>query len=449
MSRHSDGDHYLRQSLTRDYPVMVRGEGHYLWDDQGKRYLDGASGGVGAVAIGHAVPEVVEAMAQQAATLCHAHISLFNTPPAIRLADRIIQDFAPDGMSHVYFVSTGTESTELAVKLARRYHLERGHATRFKVICLWGGYHGSSLGALSYSGRTPRRPDYHPYYFDTVHIPAPYCYRCPYDAPYPNCGMACAQELEAAIRREGEGIVSAFIAEPFPNALGALEPPPEYFPMIRQICDKYDVLMIADEVITGWGRTGAKFAIDHWDVVPDMISTGKGIASGYAPLAATIIHEKVIRAIEPSGRSIQGFTYGGNPLSCAVGDAVVSYIADHDLVQRSAEVGAKMHEQAQRLRELPIVGEVRGRGMLLGLEYVADRDTREPFSRERRLSETICDVALANGLVTSPITGLADGVDGDVTVIKPPLTTPLEDVMAILDILEGTILEAQEKVGFS
>ena len=445
MSKHLDGDHYLRQSLTRDYPLIVKGKGHYLWDDRGRRYYDGASGGVGCVLIGHAVPEVLEAMVEQAASLCHAHISLFNTPPPIRLAERIIRDYAPSGMSHVYFVSTGTESGELAVKLARRYHLERGHATRFKVICRWGGYHGSSLAALSYCGRSVRRPDYHPYYFQSGFIPSPYCYRCLCGQSYPQCGVACAWALEDAIKREGEDIVSAFITEAYSNSSGILGAPPEYFPIIRQICDKYDVLLIVDEVITGWGRTGANFAIDHWGVVPDMICSGKGIGSGYAPLAATIIHQKVIQAIEPSGRSIAGFTYGGNPLSCAVGDAVLAYNTDNGLVERSAQVGAELHEHAQRLLELDIVGDVRGRGMLLGVEFVTDKETREPFPRSMHLCETITDRAFANGLVTSPISGVADGADGDAIVFKPPLTTPREDVVAMLDILESSIREVQEK----
>ena len=446
MTGHTSGDHFLRQNLSKDYPVIVRGEGHFLWDDQGKRYWDGASGGVGAVSIGHGVPEVLKAMVDQAEQLCHANVSVFNTQPAIRLANRIIQDFAPAGMSHAYFISTGTESTELAVKLARRYHLMRGNATRYKVIGRWGGYHGSSFGALSYGGRSSRRHEYHPYYFKSSFIPSPNCYRCPFTNSYPGCGMACAWALEKAIRREGEDIVSAFITEAISNTSGVLGAPPEYFPIVREICDKYDVLLIIDEVITGWGRTGAKFAIDHWDVVPDFICTGKGIASGYVPLAATIIHEKVVKAIEPSGRSVIGFTYAANPLSCAAGDAVLTYITEHDLVQRSAQVGAAMHERAQRLLDLPIVGKLRGRGMLLGVEYVADKETREPFAKEQRVCQTITDIALEKGLGTYAMTGVADGVDGDATVIKPPLTTPQDGVMTMLDILESSILEAQEKL---
>ncbi len=447
MTRHADGDHLLRQDLTRDYPIVVRGEGHYLWDDQGKRYYDGASGGVGAAGIGHAVPEVLQAMAEQAAKLCHANISILNTEPAIRLAERIVHDFAPSGMTHVYFVSTGTESTELAVKLARRYHLERGQATRYKIIGRWGGYHGSSLGALSYCGRTSRRTDYQPYYFNTAFIPSPNCYRCPYGRTYPGCGLNCALALDDTIRREGERAISAFISEPFSNTSGVLGAPPEYFAMVRDICDRHGVLLILDEVITGWGRTGAKFAIDHWGVVPDLICTAKGIAGGYVPLAATIVHEKVVKAIEPSGRSVEGYTHAGNPFCCAVGDAVLSYITEHHLIERAAQLGTDLHERARRLLELPIVGEVRGRGMILGVEYVADKETRRPFAPDLRVCQTIADVAFRNGLVTCPITGVADGVSGDATVFKPPLTTPGEDVMAMLDILSHSIEEVQKGLG--
>ncbi len=299
---------------------------------------------------------------------------------------------------------------------------------------------------MSYCGRSSRRPDFHPYYFNAGFIPPPYCYRCAYGLTYPGCGVRCAWELEQAIKREGTHIVSAFISEPYSNTSGALGAPPEYFPTIRQICDKYGVLLILDEVITGWGRTGAKFAIDHWGVVPDMICTGKGLASGYAPLAATIVHQEVIAALEPSGRSVDGYTYGGNPLSCAVGEAVLKYITDNELIARSARVGAALHQHAQRLRELPIVGDVRGRGMYLGIEYVADQATRAPFGRGKHICETITDRAIANGLVTCPISGVADGVEGDATVFKPPLTTPEDDVLSMLDILEQTIQQVQSSL---
>jgi adenosylmethionine-8-amino-7-oxononanoate aminotransferase len=204
--------------------------------------------------------------------------------------------------------------------------------------------------------------------------------------------------------------------------------------------------MIMDEVITGWGRTGAKFGIDHWGVVPDFICAAKGMAGGYVPLGATIIHGRVVKALESSGRSMQGYTYGGNPLSCAGGDAVLSYIHTHNLIDRSARVGAEMKERAQVLLDLPIVGDVRGWGTLLGVEYVADRETREPFGRELHVAERIRDVAFNNGLTICPITGFVDGIRGDVSVLSPPFTTPSEDITNMLDILEGAIREVQKEV---
>lgn len=445
MSKHGSEDHFLRQNLRRDYPVIVKGQGHYLWDSQGKRYIDGASGGVGAVLIGHAVPEVVKAMSQQAGTLCHAHISQFVNEPQIELANLIIEEFAPPGMSHVYFVSTGTEASELAVKLSRIYHMQKGRPTRFKIVCRWNGYSGSSLGALSYSGRSCRRHQFHPYFFPSAFMSPPYCFRCSYNMTYPECGVKCAWDLEDVIRHEGADTVSAFIAEPYINSMAEVGAPPEYYKIIREICDKYDILMIIDEVITGWGRTGTKFAIDQWDVVPDFICTGKGIASGYAPLAATIVHEKVVEVLEETGESVEGYTYGGNPLSCATGHAVLSYLRDQGLVERSAEEGAYLQNRAESLMESPIVGDVRGSGFLVGVEYVADKEKGTAFPRELQVCETIRDITFENGLVTCPISSFANGVDGDASAIKPPLTTPREDVDRIFDIMTETLEQAQRR----
>jgi adenosylmethionine-8-amino-7-oxononanoate aminotransferase len=444
MSRHGSGEHFLRQNLKHDYPLIVRGKDWTLWDDRGKEYIDGASGGVGAVLIGHGVPEVVKAMTEQANKLCHAHISLFVNEPQIALANMIIEEFAPKGMSHVYFVSTGTESTELAVKLSRSYHLQKGHATRFKIICRWNGYHGSSLAALSYSGRSVRRHKFHPYYFHSAFMSPAYCYRCPYEKTYPGCGLLCAWELERVIEHEGVDTVSAFIGEPYVNTAGSLGAPPEYFGIIREICDRYDVLMIMDEVITGWGRTGAKFGIDHWRVVPDFICTGKGIASGYAPLAATLVHEKVVKVLEETGESCEGYTYGGNPLSCATGLAVLQYINDKELIDRAAKEGEYFQERAKSLMEFSFVGEVRGKGMLLGVEYVTDQKSKKPFRRDKKLCETITDIAFHKGLVTCPISGGANGVDGDATAIKPPLTTPRKVLDKIFDRMTETLEEVQK-----
>lgn len=272
---------------------------------------------------------------------------------------------------------------------------------------------------------------------------APYCYRCPYDRNYPECELKCAWELEDVVRREGVDVVSAFIGEPYINTAGAIGAPPEYYGIIREICDKYDILMIMDEVITGWGRVGTKFAIDQWNVVPDFICTGKGIASGYSPLGATIVHEKVVKVLEETGESVEGYTYGGNPFSCATGKAVLTYIKEEGLVARAAEEGAYFQSRARSLLESPLVGDVRGSGMLVGVEYVTDRDTKDPFPRQKRLCETITDVAFRKGLVTCPISSGANGIDGDATAIKPPLTTPRGDLDRIVDIMAETLAEVQ------
>ena len=242
MPRDLSNSSYLPQNLSKEYPLIVRGEGCYLIDDEGKRYLDGAAGGVSACCIGHGVASVADAMAEQARKLAFAHLSMFTNEPQLQLAEEIV-GFGPPGMARAYFVSTGTEATELCVKLARVYHLARGEERKTRVIGRWRGYHGSSLGALSYSGRSSRRGELSPYFFPATLISPPYCYRCPWDRSYPDCGIMCAWEVERAIKQEGPDTVSLFIAEPIINTLGAAAAPPEYFSIVREICDKYDVLM--------------------------------------------------------------------------------------------------------------------------------------------------------------------------------------------------------------
>lgn len=439
----------MRQSLTRDYPRIVRGEGPYLIDDQERRIIDGASGGVGPCNIGHGVEEIVQAMTEQARTLVFAHVSMYENQPQIDLANKLCDELAPPGMVRAYFTSTGTEANELAIKLARLYHLCRGNATKYHIISIWNGYHGSSIAATSYSGRSSRRHELHPYFFPTTRMEPPYCYHCPYRKTYPDCGLHCAHALEQAIRHIGPEHVSCFIQEPIGNTLGCVAPPPDYFSVIRKICDKYDVVMIADEVITAFGRCGVYFAINgHYDTVPDLIATGKGISSGYSPLAATLIHEKIWNVLAEAKRSLPGFTYGGNPLSCAVGLAAQNYIQKHNLVQRSAELGSYMYEKARaELTDLPLVGDIHGgKGLYMGIEYVQDKDTREPFTAELNLAGQISDLAFENGLATCPVTGGVDGMLGDVTIIKPPFTIPQEDIDRIIDIVKKTILQANDTI---
>jgi adenosylmethionine-8-amino-7-oxononanoate aminotransferase len=435
-------DNILYRDWRKTYPVIERGEGVYLLDRQGKKYID-ASGGPFVVNIGHGVTEVIEAMEQQARKVCFPYAGNFSSEAQIELADEVIR-FAPAGMSRVYFVSGGSEANEVALKIARQYHLDRGEPSRVKIIGRWQGYHGGTLGALSMGGHTHYRQDYLPYMLDFPHIHAPYCYRCRFDREYPSCGILCAHELERAIIDEGKESIAAFISEPVTgSSLGAMAPPLEYFPIIREICDRHGILLIVDEVITGFGRTGKNFGIDHWGVVPDLIVTGKGISSGYTPLGATIIHEKIFEVFSKSRRStfFLGYTYGGNPLSCAAGLAVLRYIKKNGLVERADKMGEYLFGKFESLKKIPIVGDIRGKGLLLGIELVQD-GKKTPFPRSKKLAEAIVRKAFENGLILLPGHGLQDGVVGDLLMIAPPFIVQQQEIDEIYRILEDLVREA-------
>ena len=295
-------------------------------------------------------------------------------------------------------------------------------------------------------GHTLYRKDYLPYLTHFPRIPAPYCYRCPLGKVYPTCGIACAWYLERTIKEEGKETIAGFISEPVTgSSLGALAPPPEYFPIIRDICDRYGILFIVDEVITGFGRTGKNFGIDNWGVVPDMITTGKGISSGYAPLGAIIIHEKVFDVFESSKRTsfFTGYTYSGHPISCAAGLAVLRHIKKHGLVECSAKMGHYLFRKFEELKELPIVGDIRGKGLLLGIELVQDKEKKTIFDRSRRVAEAIVRKAFERGMILLPGHGLEDGVVGDLLMIAPPFIVNESEIDTIFGLLRETILEVQ------
>ena len=443
-----ENDHVFYREWRKTLPMIDRGEGIYLYDRNGKKYLDG-SGGPAVINIGHGVKEVIEAMMEQARKVCFPYVGHFVSEAQIELSEKVI-DFAPPGMSRVYFVSGGSEATEIALKIARQYQLARGETSRVKIIGRWQGYHGATIGALSVSGHTSRRNDYQPYLLNFPHISPSYCYRCPFDKTYPECGMACAHELEKAIKQEGQNHIAAFIAEPFVgNSLGAVLPPPEYFPIIREICDRYGILFIADEVITGFGRTGKNFGIDHWNVIPDVVITGKGTGSGYTPLGAVIVHQKVYEAFEKSKRPsfFMGYTYSGNPLSCAAGLAVLRYIEKNRLVERSAQMGKYLFERFARMKELPMVGDIRGKGLLLGIELVQDKERKTPFPRSQKVAETLTDRAFQNGLILMSGAGTADGVSGDHTVVSPPFIITEKEIDELAGLLEKSIREVYAQIG--
>lgn len=440
-----EDEYIFYRNMKRSYPLMKRAEGVYIFDSKGRRYIDGV-GGIAVVSIGHGVKEILEAMTEQAKKACFIYNGQFVTEPAINLARKIVE-LSPPRLSRVFLVSGGSEAIETALKMARQYHLETGHPSKYRIISRWTSYHGNTIAALSLSGRTQWRKPFTPYLLNFPHIAPPYCYRCPFGKEYPHCGIDCAYNLERVIKLEGPENISAFIAEPIIGTTApGVTPPLEYYKIVRKICDKYNILMIMDEVITGFGRTGKNFGINHWNVIPDIIVTGKGISSGYAPVAAVIAHKKIYEAfVKGSGVFTHGYTYAEHPLSCAVGLAVQRYIKTNNLVERSARIGSLMLQKLSRLSELPIVGDIRGKGLLLGIEFVKDKEKKTPFKRKLQVQEKIVERCFEKGLILVPgVSGNVDGILGDQVQITPPFIISKEVVDELIDILEESVIEVQK-----
>src|ERR1700740_783759 len=385
-------DAVFPRNFLKTYPRAVRGEGCFIFTAGGQRYLD-ASGGAAVVTIGHGVPEIGRAMAEQATQLAYAHSSQFHTEPGEKLARRVL-DLAPPEMrdqGRVYFTSGGSEATETALKQARQYGVERGEKKRYRVRSRWQSYHGASLGALSVSGNVHRREPFAPMLQEWGHILPCYCYRCPLGLEYPSCNVDCADELDRLLEGQGSQDVAAFIFEPIVGAtLGAVVPPDGYVQRIGDICRHHNILLIADEVMSGMGRTGKPFAVEHWGVSPDMILVGKGIASGYAPLGAVIVAGHVADTISRgSGAFLHGFTYNAHPVATAAGNAVLDYIERERLFERVEPVGRELRAALDALWQYSVVGDVRGKGLLLAVEIVRDTKTREPFPADAHMAARI------------------------------------------------------------
>jgi len=445
----------FRRSFRKDFPTAVRGEGVYLWDAAGNRYLD-LAGSAAVNLIGHGVPEISAAMGAQAAQLEFVHTSQFTTPVAEEYAKELLA-FAGEHFrgGAVYFTSGGSESIETALKLARQYQVEIGQPNRHQILSRRQSYHGSTLGALSVSGNKRRRDIYLPMVREFPHIGMPYCYRCAFDCAdgCRNCGQQNAAELQRAID-DANGTAAAFIFEPLSGAtLGAVVPPPGYLQSIAEICLRTGVLLIADEVMTGMGRTGRNFAVDHWNVGPgkveaDILVAAKGLSSGYAPLGAVIASKKVVDAIDQgSGALLHGFTYNAHPISLAAGRAVLRYLKVNKLVEaadssRSDAPAARFKQDLQGLREEEPVGDVRGLGLLWGVEFVADKQSKKPFPPEQNFAGRVGAAALKRGLLVYPMQGSVDGVSGDHLLLAPPAIITPEQVTWSIDQLSAAIREA-------
>ena len=433
----------FRRSPDPDLPVAVEAHDATIVDAAGRSYIDAAGGAV-VVNVGHGRRSVADALADQAGRLAYAHGSALTTEPVEAYA-REVAPLLPVDDPAVYPVSGGSEAVETALKLVRSYHLARGEAERWIVIARWGSYHGNSLGALDLSGRRPLRRPYEGWLGRFRHVSAAY----PYRAGDPEAhALADAEELAAELDRTisaaEPGTVAAFVAEPIVGAtLGAVVPSDAYWPLVAEVCRRHGVLLVADEVMTGFGRTGRWFGLDHWGVRADLLVAAKGATSGYWPYGFVAASGEVHGTVTAAGPFVHGFTYSHAPTGAAVAREVLRILRDEDLVAGSAAKGQRLRSILEdRLGGQPHVGEIRGRGLLLGVELVADRESREPFPRAARMTESVVRAARDRGVLVYSGTGGANGVDGDVIVLGPPFVVTEDELRTIGTAVRDAIDEA-------
>lgn len=433
--------HIFPRHTKVNTPTAVSGEGCYLYDSSGKQYLD-ASGGAAVSCLGHGDKEVIEATKAQLDKLAFAHTSFLTSEPAEQLADLLIEH-APAGLDRVYLVSGGSEATEAAIKLARQYFVEKGQGERRHLIARQQSYHGNTIGALSAGGNIWRRQQFAPLLVDVTHISPCYEYRLREEGESAEAyGLRAAQELEDEIVRLGPDTVMAFMAEPVVGAtLGAVPAVTGYYRRIREICDKYGVLLILDEVMCGMGRTGHLFACEADGVSPDILCIAKGLGGGYQPIGAMLCSGEVYGVIESgSGFFQHGHTYLGHPVAAAAGLAVVSAIVERGLIARVGEMGGKLDAALHdAFGQHPNVGDIRGRGLFRGIELVENRETKQPFEAEKRLAATIKSNAMANGLICYPMSGTIDGRLGDHILLAPPYIIDDKQIDELVAKLETAI----------
>ena len=413
----------IKPDLKKVYPQISYGKGVFLYDTEGTEYLDACSGAVTAN-IGHGVPEIAEAMARQAGKISFVYRSQFTSGPAEKLADKM-SAITGGKLNWSFFVSSGSEAAETALKIAVQYWQEKGKPRKNRIISRHMSYHGITMGALSMSGHPVRRERFSVFLDACPAVPAPYCYRCPLGLSPGTCGLACAKELEHAILRTGPENTAAFIAEPVVGAAGgAISPPDGYYQELMRICRQYDILFIADEVMTGLGRTGEWLASSHWGLEPDIAVFGKGMSGGYTPIAAAAMTDAVMEPfLSGSGSIMAGHTYSANPLSCAISLAVLEYIEKNGLIEKAREAGNRLNELLQKIAaDFPFIGEVRGKGLLMGLEFVQSQETKNPFPPEANVTGAVIQIAMEHGLLLYPAAAGTEGVTGSAILIAPPMT---------------------------
>lgn len=433
----------FRRSLDPDLPVAVEAEGSTIRDASGRSYIDAAGGAI-VVNVGHGRSSIGRALGDQLSRLAYAHGSTFTTELLEAYAAEIGPRLPVDDPA-IYPVSGGSEAIETALKLARAYHLARGEADRWIVISRWGSYHGNTLGALDLGGRRPLRRPYEGWLGRFQHVSTPYPYRDGEPAAHALAsGPELAAELERTIEAAGPGTVAAFVAEPIVGAtLAAAVPPDDYWPLVAEVCRRHGVLLIADEVMTGFGRTGRWFGLDHWGVRADILVAAKGATSGYWPFGFAAASGAIHDAVTGGGGFTHGFTYSHAPGGATVAREVLRILEEEDLVEASRVKGERLADLLhERLAPHPHLGEIRGRGLMVGVELVADRETRTPFPRAAKVTERVVRAARDRGVLVYSGTGNANGVDGDTILLGPPFVVTDDELTRIADVVGEAVEEA-------
>lgn len=431
--------HYRR--LKRPYPKIVRGEGVWLHDVNGKSYLD-ASGGAYVACLGHGNAVIAEAMASQARRFGYVNGTQFTHDAAEELAQALAE--RSPGLDKVFLLANGGDAVEAALKFARQYWAEAGRPEKTKIVSLDPSYHGNTLLALSAGARAGYKKLFSDWLVDFPRVPAPY----PYRSSGPDDPALTGEAFEKVLLKEGPDTVAAFIAEPIGgSSTGASVPPERYWKRIRALCDRYQVLFIADEVLCGAGRTGAWSALEPYGVVPDLLTLGKGISGGYAPLSAFLAPRRLVDIVaRGSGALAHNQTFSHHPVTCAAGVAALRVMKDQRLVERCARLGPIFHKKLEALRDYPLVGDIRGRGLLAGIELVADKKTKRPLPRALQFAETLADAALDRGLVIWPNHGNADGESGDLVMLAPPFIISESEIDEIVTRLADALNTASKAV---
>jgi adenosylmethionine-8-amino-7-oxononanoate aminotransferase len=426
--------HKWSGGITPDFPEIADAHDEFLVTADGTELVDAAAGAA-VVNLGHSLP-VGSAFAEQAGEVGYVSLSHFEHAAPARLSDELVS-MTPDGLEAVFFVNSGSEANETALKLARAYHEAQGNPRKRKVIGRWQSYHGCTLGALSASGNTQRRATYDGLLADWPHISPAYPYRWEHEGTPRERARAAAAELERTIEQEGPETVAAFVAEPVGgSSIPATSPHPAYYREIRRICDEYDVLFVADEVMTGFGRTGELFAVEQYGVVPDVMTLGKGLSGGYAPIAATVVSADIAETFAADGPHdfSHGHTFSGHPPSAAVAAAVTERYTE-SLLESVRAKGKHLEDELAGLRAHRAVGDFRREGLMVGVEFVADPETKRPFDPDRDVASDIYHACLDRGAYVYPGSGCVDGVAGDHVMLSPPLTTTRESLSRVATIL--------------